>query len=207
MNRSVRIAGIGALLGLIAGFLTGCTLTLGTYFGGSDVVWANWQPLGMPPDKPTRIQSVVDAAYGSFGLLVTTADNKGYFCCDRVPFVANWQPIDAQGNFDPSYGFLTPVDSIQKHRLVTILNIPSDAVDIAYNYRCLGWCGTEYDYVIRADGTVWAWTEHIPGTIGLSDSSWLGGALLGLIVGIGWARFTKPKLPKATSDANPSETA
>ena len=56
MNSSRKILQSLTVIGFAAGLMGSCvTFVRSSISGTGDVIWANWQPLGMPPERPTKI--------------------------------------------------------------------------------------------------------------------------------------------------------
>lgn len=150
MNNSLKLLIRTTLIGLAAGLLASCVAAASSTFGGTgSIVWANWQPLGTPPQRPTSIIAT-SAALNGIGIVVG-AGNKKFYCCPAGP--ANWQEVAPDDKYIQDW--FGPATN-NRHGTV-ILNYPPNSLDSVVNVSCEETCGSERHYVIQSDGSVWTW--------------------------------------------------
>jgi WD40 repeat protein len=221
MKRILKFATLYGILGLLTGILASCVPTASfSVYGTGDIVLANWRHLGMPPQKPTKIIAVNQ---DDFADIIVAHDNEYYRCCPTaigkweaigLPDVNNLQQFLATQQVYRELVSKFPdrdfsIQTTSRSQGAYILNYPPDTIDsvVWVVIGCLGLSESQANWVIRADGAVWMWdsdtkhktcSESKGNGVWLSHFAWLGGAVIGLVMGAVLAHFGVPTRRKTS---------
>jgi hypothetical protein len=181
-NIQLRLTLIGLGLGLL---VWGVAATVYHFGGTGDIVWANWQSLGAPLERPTSIIGIGSA--DSIAVVVGSGP-KLYMCCQAGP--GNWQELTPDDKYMTEWFHRVAHQHLNVHSGVHILNMWPNVVDSAVERSCDPLCSLERDYVLQSDGSVWTWSQNA------KNSAWGTGP-----VPIGIAGLTTSKyIPSSSGD-------
>jgi hypothetical protein len=154
----------------------GCTIGYAVSYNGPNPDMIQWEQMPSPPETPVRIIELGGYGGDRNSITIAAASGAQYTCCG--PWPSTWTRVTYdQTRYGPT------CDQIQS----TLMDkLPAKPVDCAFISQ-FEWVTEQYYAALLPDGSIWRW--HYYHGLGNIVNGMVYGALVGLVIGVGWAVY------------------